>query len=159
MNRESFYSALKSSDILTCYLFEGEEEYTKESALRALRSAVLKDDPTGLNATVLTDPDADTLIACAETLPMMADRRFVLVKECSLLQVSKSQDGEEKASSKSGSGDRIADYISDLPGTVCLVFYVKGKANASRKLYKGIAKLGGVVSFEPLDQTMMIKWI
>ena len=159
MNRESFYSALKSSDILTCYLFEGEEEYTKESALRALRSAVLKDDPTGLNATVLTDPDADTLIACAETLPMMADRRFVLVKECSLLQVSKSQDGEEKASSKSGSGDRIAEYISDLPGTVCLVFYVKGKANASRKLYKGIAKLEGVVSFEPLDQTMMIKWI
>ena len=65
MNRESFYTALKSSDIQTCYLFEGEEEYTKESALRALRSSVLKNDLTGLNATVLTDPDAEELIASA----------------------------------------------------------------------------------------------
>lgn len=159
MNRESFYAALKLSEILPCYLFEGEEEYTKESALRTLRAAVLKDDLTGLNATVLTDPDADALISCAETLPMMADRRFVLVKECSLLQSSKSQDGEERASSKSGSGDRITDYIADLPGTVCIVFYIKGKANGTRKLYKQIAKRGGVVSFEPLDQTMMIKWM
>lgn len=159
MNRESFYTALKSSDILNCYLFEGEEEYTKESALRALRSSVLKNDLTGLNATVLTDPDADALIACAETLPMMADRRFVLVKESSLLQGAKSQDGEEKTASKSGSGDRITDYVADLPGTVCIVFYIKGKANATRKLYKQIARLGGLVSFEPLDQTMMIKWI
>lgn len=152
MNRESFYKALKSSEILPCYLFEGEEEYTKEGALRALRAAVLKDDQTGLNETVLTDPDTDALVACAETLPMMADSRFVLVKESSLLQSGKTQGAEDKASG-------IIDYIDRLPDTVCLVFYAKGKASAARRLYKQIAKQGGVVSFEPLDQTMLIKWI
>lgn len=159
MTRENFYAALKSSSLLPCYLFEGEEEYTKESALRMLKAEVLKQDLTGLNATVLTDPDADSLIACAETLPMMADRRFVLVKECSLLQGSKAQEGDDKPASKGGSADRIPAYLANLPSTVCIVFYAKGKANATRKLYKQIAKLGGVVSFEPLDQTMLIKWM
>lgn len=159
MTREEFYRSIKSSGILNCYLFEGEEEYTKESALRTLREAVLEEDLTGLNATVLTDPDADSLIACAETLPMMANRRFVLVKECSLLQGTKAEEEGEKPASKSGSADRIVDYVGHLPPTTCLVFHVKGKANATRKLYKKIAGLGGLVSFEPLDQSMLIKWI
>lgn len=159
MNRESFYTSLRTQDLLPCYLFEGEEEYTKESALRALRTTVLKDDLTGLNSTTLIDPDADTLVACAETLPMMAERRFVLVKECSLLQGGKNQNGEEKESGRNNAGDRMADYIARLPATVCLVFYLKGKANAARKLYKQINRQGGVVSFDVLDQNTLVKWI
>lgn len=152
MNRESFYKALKSSEIRSCYLFEGEEEFTKESALHALKKAVLKDDPTGLNETVLINPDTDTLVACAETLPMMAEKRFVLVRESSLLESTRAQDTAEKT-------DGIAEYVAKLPDTLCLVFYVKGKASAARKLYKQIARQGGLVSFEPLDQTTLIKWI
>ncbi len=160
MTREEFYQSLKSSSIRSCYLFEGEEEYTKESALRTLRETVLRDDLTGLNLAVLTDPDADALIACAETLPMLAERRFVLVKECSLLEGAKTgEESGEKPASKNGSADKITDYVAKLPPSTCLVFHVKGKANAARKLYKQIAKLGGLVSFEPLEQSVLIKWM
>ncbi len=159
MTREEFYQSLRTSNLLSCYLFEGEEEYTKESALRALRETVLRDDLTGLNVTVLTDPDADQLIACAETLPMMAERRLVLVKECSMLEGGKTGEEGEKAASKGGAADRIAEYVTRLPSTTCLVFHVKGKANGVRKLHKQIARLGGVVSFDKLDQGLLIKWV
>ena len=38
-----------------------------------------------MNETVLTDPAADLLIATAETLPMMADKRLVIVRDSSHL--------------------------------------------------------------------------
>ena len=37
MNHTEFFSALKQGSISGCYLFEGEEEYTKRSALKSLR--------------------------------------------------------------------------------------------------------------------------
>ena len=159
MNREAFYQSIKSDKILLCYLFEGEEEFTKESALNTLRTLVLKDDVTGLNDTVLVDPSADELIACAETFPMMAEKRFILVKDSSLLLSGRNQENNENRNAKADSGDKVVEYIKNLPSSVCLVFYVKGKASAARKLYKQIVKLGGLVSFEPLNQNTLIKWI
>ncbi|NLA54220.1 MAG: DNA polymerase III subunit delta [Clostridiales bacterium] len=159
MNREAFYQSIKSGQILSCYLFEGEEEFTKESALKTLRAAVLKDDMTGLNDTTFVDPSADALISCAETFPMMAEKRFILVKDSSLLLSGRNQDSVDKRAAKSNTGDEVVKYIQTLPSTVCLVFLIKGKASASRKLYKMINKLGGLVSFEPLDQNTLIKWI
>ncbi|NLC32964.1 MAG: DNA polymerase III subunit delta [Clostridiales bacterium] len=159
MNRDSFYQSIKSGKIMSCYLFEGEEEFTKESALKTLRSAVLKEDVTGLNDTVFIDPSAQALISCAETFPMMADKRFILVKDSSLLSSGRNQDTEEKRSLKTDDGDEVVKYLANLPPTVCVVFYIKGKAAANRKLYKLINKLGGLVTFDPLDQNTLIKWI
>lgn len=160
MNRERFFDSLKAGELLRCYLFDGEEEYTKDSALKALRDQVLTGEFSDLNSSVLTNPGADELIACAETLPMMADRRFILIKESSYLAAGKGgQDEEDKKGGKADDADKLVRYLADLPQTVCLVFLVRGKANGTRKLYKQIAKLGGVVTFDPLDQGMMIKWI
>ena len=163
MNRESFYDQLKFGEILPCYLFEGEEEYTKASALKLLQSKVLQGDMALLNASVLLDPDADELIAVAETLPLMADKRFVLVKDSAWFSGRAGKEGtedEEKPAAKADSGaDKVADYLTRLPKTLCLVFYTRGKANGTRKLYKQIAKMGGLVAFENLDQAMIVKWI
>ena len=41
MNHTEFFAALKQGNIGGCYLFEGEEEYTKRSALKALPGAIL----------------------------------------------------------------------------------------------------------------------
>lgn len=159
MNREYFYQTIKSGKLLPCYLFEGEEEFTKESALHTLRSIVLADDMTGLNETVLLDPSVDELIACAETFPMIYQKRFILVKDSSFLLSSRNQDNDEKKKSKTDQGEKLVNYIGTLPSTVCIVFFIRGKASAARKLYKQINKLGGIVNFEPLDQNTLIKWI
>lgn len=159
MNWEEFFASLKAGEISKCYLFEGEEEYTKESALSQLRSKVLQGEFASLNETVLIDPSAADLIAYGETLPFLADRRLVLVRESAWFSQGRGAKDEEKAGKTDGSADEVADYLENLPDSLCLVFFVRGKANATRKLYKRIQKLGGVVSFDPLDQRTLIKWI
>lgn len=85
MKTDDFFASLKKGSIQSCYLFEGEEEYSKESALQQLRTAVLTPPMGMMNETVLEDPDAQTLIAVAETLPLMADKRLVVVRESAWL--------------------------------------------------------------------------
>ena len=128
---------------------------TPESALRQLREKLLKGEFGGLNETVLLGPDAAELIACGETLPFLSDRRLVLVRESSWF--SQGRGGEEEQAGKAeGSADAVADYLDKLPDSLCLVFFVRGKANASRKLYKRIEKLGGVVSLSPDQEASQV---
>lgn len=164
MNREAFHRELKEGKIRSCYLFEGEEEFTKQGALRSLRSQVLQGAFSMLNLSTLENPTASELIAHGETLPMMADKRLVVVKDSTLLASRGTApgpggDGAEAAHDPASDQDRITDYVERLPDSVCLVFYHRGKASGVRKLYKAINKLGGVVSFDALDQTTLIKWI
>ena len=46
-----------------------------------------------------------------------------------------------------------------MPASACLVFFVRGKANGARKLYKAIRGLGGVVGFDALEAETLVKWI
>lgn len=156
MDMRTFYSEIRQGAIRPCYLLEGEEEYTKRRALQDLRDKVLFGSLAMMNESVLTNPDASELIATTETLPMMADRRLVIVKDCAhLLGRADVQDG---AASPADDGDRIAAYVQRVPPTACLVFVARGKANGTRKLYKQLNKLGAVVSFAPLGQADLIRW-
>ncbi len=164
MNTDEYFRGIKTGELRPLYLFEGEEEYTKESALRELRKAVLSGAFACVNETTLTDPSEDELIAVAETLPMMAEKRLVVVRESALLAGSAAGGDDEKKPgygkrSSGKAGDRIVEYLDRIPETTCLVFYVRGKANPSRRLYKRIAASGGAVSFDPLNEEMLIKWI
>ncbi len=160
MTREQFHEQLKAGAILPCYLFEGEEEYTKRAALDSLKQRVISGDFAQLNHSVLRNPPVDELIAVAETLPLMADKRLVVVHDLSLLGGKGGNEEEEEGKAKgSGAADRLADYLARLPASLCLVFYTQGKANGTRKLYKLLSKQGAVVSFETPGQSTLIKWM
>ena len=63
MKHTEFFAALKKGEIAPCYLFEGEEEFTKRSALSLLRERVAGGDFAAMNDTRLVDPAPDALIA------------------------------------------------------------------------------------------------
>jgi DNA polymerase-3 subunit delta len=160
MTGEAFYKQMKLGIVQRCYLFDGEEEYTKEAAVRTLQSKVLKGEFAELNLSRLVSPPVDEIIAHAETLPLMAERRMVIVRDCAFFTGKSTGEGEgEKEGTSFSDADKLCDYLERLPGTVCLLFVVRGKANGTRKLYKRIQKAEGVVTFETLDQSTMIKWI
>lgn len=162
MDYQAFYQQLKNKDIQRLYLFEGEEEYGKESALQALRQALLQGPMAMMNETVLTKPADSELIALCETLPIMEDRRLVIVRDSHHLggraQAQKEEDGEEQEEPASR-GDSLTPYMDRLPDFLCLVFFVRGKANGARRLYKMIKALGGIVSFDQLDQERLTRWV
>lgn len=154
MQHNEFFAALKAGKIEKLYLFEGEEEFTKRSALKTLRAMVADGDFAAMNDATLKDPAPDELISAAETLPFLADRRFLLIRECAMLSGTKAKNYDEEAAIK-----RLTDYFEHLPDTTCMVFYVDGKADGRRKLYNLIKKKGMIVQFSPLDDTQLNKWI
>lgn len=162
MDYQAFYQQLKTGAVQRLYLFEGEEEYGKESALTALRKALLTGPMAMMNESVLTAPADSELIAACETLPLMENRRLVIVKEApQLAGRGREKGGDEDAGDEEPSrkGDDLTPYLPKLPETVCLVFFVRGKARANSRLYKKIKELGGLVAFDQLDNERLMKWI
>ena len=72
MDHRTFFDELKKGNIASCYVFEGPEEYIKRSAMDALRKKLLPEGMEEMNESRLRDPDANTIIAAAETLPSSA---------------------------------------------------------------------------------------
>lgn len=154
MKHNELFAALKSGSIERCYLFEGEEEYIKRSALKALRTQVTAGDFAEMNDTRLVDPAPDALIAAAETLPFMSDRRFIEVRDSAMLLSGKAKDYDEESAVK-----RLGAYLDELPDTAVIVFFVRGKADSRKKLYQLLKKKVQIVSFDPLDDRELTKWI
>lgn len=152
MNHTAFLNVLKTGPISDCYLFEGEEEYIKQQALKRLCTALLPHGLEEMNLTELVDPDADALIAAAETLPFLGEKRLVVVRDCSLVAVGRKAEDERKAQA-------ISEYISHISPTTCLLFYVKGKADGRKKLYTLLKKKNAIVDFSPMNDAECADWI
>jgi DNA polymerase-3 subunit delta len=154
MTHSEFFSALRSGQIEKCYLFEGEEEFTKQAALKALREKIAGGDFAAMNDTRLTDPAPDALIAAAETLPFMSEKRFLEVRDSAMLLSGKAKEYDEDSAVK-----RLDGYLSELPDTAVIVFSVRGKADGRKKLYQALKKKAKIVSFDPLDDKELAQWI
>lgn len=166
MDYLAFYQQLKKKALQKVYLFEGEEEFIKESALSDLKKALLLGPMAMMNESVLINPQDSDLIAVCETLPIMEDRRLVIVKEMAQLSgrgsaKNEEDEGAEEEEDKPArkKGDALSSYLPKLPETVCLVFFVRGKARGTSRLYKKIKELGGIVSFDQLEGESLVKWV
>ncbi len=150
MNFNDFFDSLKNGDIRPLYLMEGTEEYIKEQAVARLRDRLLTPGMEAMNYGELINPEADELIAASETIPFMAEKRVVLVKECDLLTAG-GKGGDEKL-------ERVLAYLENQSPTTCLVFTVRGRADARRKLYLTLKKNGAIVDFSPMGDAEAARW-
>ena len=153
MDHRAFFDDVAKGKIAPCYVFEGTEEYIKRSALAALRKKLLPAGLEDMNEARLTDPDANALIAAAETLPLMADKRLVLVLESGMLS------GRAKDYDEAKSAAALCEYLQHPPESACIVFYVRDKADGRKKLYAQLKKTAQIVQFNPLDEREMTRWI
>lgn len=152
MKHTEFFAQVKAGDIARAYLFTGEEEHVKGKALDALRAKLLPEGLEALNETVLVNPSASDVIAAAETLPMMAERRLVLVRDSALL-------ASGRAANEADESAKLVAYLDRLPETACIVFYVRGKADGRKKLTQALNKKATAVAFDPLDDHELHRWI
>ena len=147
MDRKDFDRILSGNQIPSLLLFEGEEEYMKQSALAALRKKLLPEGLEDLNETLLDAPETDQLIAAAETMPFMADRRLVIVRDHPALI------GRAEAD------DRLAFYLTSVPPTTVLLFFCTKKPDGRKKLYTIIRKQNGIVTFSPLKDRELTAFV
>ena len=147
MDRKGFEKALSDGSLPSVLLFEGEEEQMKKDSLSLLRKALLSAGMEEMNEIVLDDPETDQLFAAAETLPFLADRRLVIVRDHPAL------------TGRGEADDRLISYLPSVPSTAVLLFYCTGKPDARKKLYTTVKKMGGIVSFPRLSGSELTKFV
>lgn len=153
MNHTMFFQSLKGESLPAgIYLFQGEEEHVKRSALQRLREKVLPEGLEALCETLLDNPSADDIIAAAETVPMMAERRLVVVRDSALLVSGRARD-------EAAESERLTAYLPKLPGYTLLLFYCHGGIDGRKKLSQALGKLATVVKFDPLSDEELTRWM
>jgi DNA polymerase-3 subunit delta len=140
------------------YLVAGEEQYLASSVVAALKAASLKGGVPGLNEDQYQagEADIDRVLGDARTLPMMAKRRFVLVRGL--------ERWEPKAGAREGKltdkdpFEKLLDYAKNpSPSTVLLL--LGAGVDKRRKLYTQAKTDGYLVACEPLGRADLPRWI
>ena len=147
------------------YLVLGEERLLVDRVVTAIREATSKGGIAGFNEDKFTagESPASAAIGAARMLPMMAKRRFVLVRSLDRWE----KKGEEEADPAPAKGrgkiaesplDDLAEYAKE-PADTCVMVLVAPKLHGQRRLVTGAKKAGFIVNCDPLSRQDLPKWI
>lgn len=129
------------ADLLPAYLIVGADELKRDAAVRRLRSHVPADmadfNLDELDGASLEEPGQ--LISSAQTMPLCADFRLVIVNGAGQLAKPVSE--------------AVVSYLAD-PNPQCVLCLVAEKLAKNTRLYKAVAKVGprSVIDCAPLKR-------
>lgn len=140
---------IDENNLKGCYLLFGNEDYLIKTYEERLKNAVVRDKDDMMNVEVFDDRrlSAAKVIDSAETLPFLAEKRFVLVKDSGFFKAGKKDETEA-----------IAKYIGNIPPTTVIVFS-ESEIDKRNAAYKAVAKFGYAAEMKGLDEKSLIKWI
>ncbi len=152
MTHDQFFKAVKNSDIKPIYVFSGVEQHVKNSALQTLRTALLPEGFEQLNESIFEGSvAAGEVIESAETLPLMCDKRLVVIKDWALM-------GSGKARAETEDTDRMLEWLQSVPESCCMVLYFTEQPDTRKKLCKELKNKAEWVQFDLLSDTDLFKW-
>jgi DNA polymerase-3 subunit delta len=140
------------------YLVAGEEPYLASGVVAALKAACMKGGITGLNEDQYQagEVEIDRVLADARTVPMMAKRRFVLVRGLERWEPKAGGKNEGKVTDKDPF-EKLLDYAKAPSSSTVLVLL--GGIDKRRKLYTQARADGFLVACEPLARGDLPRWI
>jgi DNA polymerase-3 subunit delta len=149
--------------LLPLYLVVGEERLERDRVVAEIRAVALGSGIPAFNEDRFQagETDIDKVLAAARTVPMMAPKRFVLVRGVERWDSSRSadrSDGDEEKTESSAPLDKLADYAGSPIDSTCVVLIAE-KIDGRRKLVTVAKKQGFVVSCDPLDERALVAWI
>lgn len=143
MTPQDLSKQLAAGRIDPLYLVVGEESWLADEALSALRRyAAAPDDLMNSHAFSGSEITPAELVAIAETLPALAPRRFIVVR-----------DAERLASS-----DVLSGYCSDPSPTTCMVF-LSAKLDRRKSWASALVKRAVTVACDPLKPAALKTWV
>ncbi|MDP2843978.1 MAG: DNA polymerase III subunit delta, partial [Acetobacterium sp.] len=150
MNYKELSKSIKNQEISPVYLFTGSEHYIGHMIEKTLIASELAKGLEPLNLTTYNDKNLDmsVLLATCETLPMMSNKRIVIVREEAHL---------DKIIDKKDL-DRLVAYLENpCPSTLLIIYWEQ--PDKRKKLYKSLTKAGSLVVFDKLDASDLQAWI
>ena len=134
---KTFQKDLKADDISGLVVFTGDEEYLINWAKENLINKYVNSVTRTLDLDVIDsdDYDVDRIIASCETVPMMSEKKVVVLRDY------------DKPDTK-----KIGKYCENIPDTTILILIVK-------KVDKALSSKGKVYDFGPLDKAQLESFI
>ncbi len=150
----------RKGKLLPVYVVTGEERFLRDQVVAELRSAALGGGVAAFNEDKFTagEVDADKVIAAARTVPMMAPKRFVLVRGLERWDASSSAGGDSGSDAKVAPLDKLATYATTPIDSTCMVLSAD-KLDGRRKLTALAKKQGFIVTCDVLDARALPEWI
>jgi DNA polymerase-3 subunit delta len=156
----------KRGDLRPVYVVAGEERLLRDEVTAALRAAALTGGVAAFNEDKFTagEGDIEAVVAAARTVPMMAPRRFVLLR--GVERWGAPEEGEVRSSTRPSAAsasalpplDRLAEYAAAPADSTCMVI-VATKLDGRRKLALLARKQNFWVACETPDSRGLPDWI
>lgn len=129
------------------YLLGGPDALSKDDALARLKKAFLGDDPGGMNTDVFDGQDASAgaVLSAAGTLPFFGGRRLIVLRRAQELSTADTT--------------RLADGLSTLPMSNCLVLLWEDKVDGRFVLVQEVRARGAVAVFWPPFENQLPSWV
>ncbi len=136
MKPEELRRALAGGGVKPVYYFYGDESYLMEREVKRLITALVPADVADFNLDILYGGDrkGEEIAAAAQTLPMFAQRRMVVVKR-----------SEGLTEADQGA---LTEYLRNPSPSTCLLFVGK-KPDLRKKFFLELKKVGELVEFKP----------
>jgi DNA polymerase-3 subunit delta len=135
MKPEELRRVLAEGAVQPVYYFYGDETYLMERETKRFIAALVPADVADFNLDILygTERKGQEIAAVAQTLPMFAERRLVVVKRSEGLA-----DGDYEA---------LTEYLKNPSPLTCLLFLGK-KPDLRKKFFLELKKVGELVEFK-----------
>ena len=149
MTYDQLFKTIRAGDIKPAYVFYGPERYVLDSALDALRSKLLPEGLEPLNQNLFEGAvDAQALIDAAETLPLMCEKRLVILRDWAALT----------GRGESGDAERLIQWLNNIPDSCCFVFILNAAPDSRKKLTQALKTCAEWVEFQLLSDSDLYKW-
>jgi DNA polymerase-3 subunit delta len=146
MKVEEFLKAIDRGDIRPLYYLYGDETYLAERAAKRLLARLVPEDMRDFNLNVYygNESACEEIAASAQTLPMFAEWRVVLVKNADKLSAA--------------SLEALTPYAQDPSPSTCLIFQGE-KIDQRKKFFSEFKKKGELVEFRRLYENQLIPFL
>lgn len=147
----------KKGELRPVYLVVGEEQVLRDEVVAEIRTAALGGGIAAFNEDRYTagEIDVEKIVGAARTAPMMANKRFVLVRGLERWDSGGEGGGDEK---RAAPLDRLAEYAQEPIDSTCVVL-VATKLDGRRKLNAIAKKAGFIVECGELGRRELPEWI
>jgi DNA polymerase-3 subunit delta len=146
MKPDEFARSLGKGEIAPLYYFHGDEPYLIERGVKRLMGLTVPTDSRDFNLDIFYGKECkgDEIATAAQTLPMFAERRVVLVRRSSELPAP--------------ALDKLTEYVADPSPSTCLIFEGE-KIDQRKKFFLEIKKQGHLVEFKRLYENQLAPFI
>lgn len=158
-------NSIKRGVVYPVYLFYGEEVYLREQAVSRFKEYYIPGGEQDLNFDLIDGESASPvdIVARAETLPLFAEKRLVVVKNPAFFKPAKragkgaAEDGEETAAP--GKEAALLEYLKNPLNSTCLIFTTGEPVDKRKRLFQAVKKCGRVIEFTFLSRGELSRWL